>query len=55
MIRMKLTQQQNEELTKKNKELQDKVQVMEAEYTRLRRRSRELYGLTILDEATRHI
>ena len=53
--RKKLTQQQNKELIKHNKELQDKVQMMDAEYTRLKKRSQALDGLTILADAARHI
>ena len=53
--RKKLTQQQNEELVSQNKELQDKIQTMDVEYTRLQKRSQALDGLTMLAEATRNI
>ena len=55
MRRNKLTQQQNEELTKQSKELQYKVQVREEEHARLQRRSQGLDGLTMLVEETLHI
>ena len=53
--RKKLAQQQNEELINQNKELQDKIQTMDAVYTRLHKRSQALDGLTILAEAARNI
>ena len=45
------TQQQNEELMDQNKELQIKINSMEAEHSRLQKRSLVLDGLTILAEA----
>ena len=38
-----------------NKELQDKIQSMEADHSRLQKRSQALYGLTILAEAARKV
>ena len=53
--RKNLTQQQNEELISQNKEFQDKIQTMDAEYTRLQKRSQALDRLTMLAKATRKI
>ena len=53
LIRNRVTQKQNEELMGQNKELQIKIQLMEAENSRLQNISQALDGLTILVEVAR--
>ena len=45
----------NEDITKLNQELQEKLQAMEKEYSCLQRRSQAMDGLTMLLEETCHI
>ena len=53
--RKRVTQKQNEERMGQNKELQTKNQTMDANYSRLQRRSQELDELMMLAEATRKL
>ena len=53
--RKKLSWQKNEELISQNKEIQGKIQTMDAEYSRLQKRSWALNGLKMLVEAARKI
>ena len=53
--RKRVTQQQNKELMGQNKELQTKIQTMDAEYTRLQRISQALDGLTMLSGASKKL
>ena len=50
-----MAQEANAKLLKQNQELQEKVSVIEEEISRLRRRSQELDGLTILVEDARKL
>ena len=45
----------NEDITKLNQELQEKLQAMEKEYPHLQIISQAMNGLTMLLEATHHI